>query len=219
MFYKFKSCSLILCLFFSSFSWASPFMMGKITQASGEIHFFKFASPYKTIPVQTNGKIETKGSYLTQDDSFFTVQLFDGSWIRISPKTKISIDFAPESKTATLHLFSGSVKVLFASSLNGNKIQKLVIKSADAVFETVEGKFSVVRNIINNTSKVLVEKGAVIASHEIIADKKDVILVHAGESTLIKDRDPNIPSPRKLSEKEMKFLQAKNYLKIKKDEF
>src|SRR6478735_2612096 len=98
-----SSC-LISSLFLFSLSSlaASRFHLGQITQVEGEITFLNFAPPHKIENVKKEQSLETDGSYLTQDDAYMTVQLFDGSYVRLSPSSKISAEFEPVSKTMTI---------------------------------------------------------------------------------------------------------------------
>lgn len=195
-------------------SFSAPFNLGDITQAEGETTFLDFAPPHHRLSeVKTNTKFVTDGSYLTKEDAFLTVQLFDGSWLRLSPRSKISAEFDPTAKIITLHLFTGSVKLLISSSQNGEAVQKLVVKSADAVFEASEGKFSVVRNPITNSSSVYVEKGMVLATHQQNSEQSEVKLVHRQETTSLQDRDTVFEEPRKMTEKEVQYLHPSQYLK------
>lgn len=206
-------CLIALALTLSFSLQATGHKLGTITQIDGEVTYLNFMPPHALKQVKMKNHLLTDGSYLTQDNSFFTVKLFDGSWLRVSPKSKIAFEFTPDNKTLTIHLFSGSLKTLFSSELNNKKLEKLVIRSAGATFETVEGKFTVSRNTVNDVSSVYVEKGTVIASQYVLNDKKDMELVHARETTAINDRDTDIESPRKMTDKEIKFLHPSFYLK------
>ncbi len=213
------SCLIGGLLLFPLSGFTAPFNLGQVTQAEGDITFLDFAPPHHKISnVKESTKFITDGSYLTKDDSFLTVQLFDGSWLRLSPRSKVSAEFDPTGKVITLHLFTGSVKLLISSSQNGEAVQKLVVKSADALFEATEGKFSVVRNPITNVSSVYVEKGMVLAMQNGSSQNNEVKLVHREETTSLKDRDVDFESPRKMTEKEIKFLHPSSYLKGKKSE-
>jgi hypothetical protein len=207
--------SLIFAFFFLSFvAKAQPYKLGVVTQAEGEISFLEYAPPHhrlKTIkPQQT---FLTDGSYLSQDDSFLTVRLFDEtSWLRLSPRSKFSAEFRPTNRTLTIYLFTGSIKVLFSSILSQKKIDKVVVKSADGSFESTEGKFTVVRNNIADTSSVYVEKGTVMSSLN-NETSQILLMVHAQETTSITDRRNEVASPRKMTDKELNFLHPSKYLK------
>lgn len=195
-------------------SLALPFNIGQITQAQGEISFLDFTPPHHRISkVKVRGKFLTDGSYLTKDNSFLTVQFFDGSWMRLSPRSKVSVEFGPDTKTLTVHLFTGSIKVLISTSQNDLKVEKLLIKSADALFESAEGKFTVVRNPVSDLSSVYVEKGMVLAMHNGMSENKNVKLIHQRETTSLKDRSPEFEPARKMTDKEVKFLHPSYYLK------
>lgn len=198
------------------FSFAGTFNLGKITQAEGEITFLNFAPPHKLLQIKKNERLLSDGSYLTQDTAFMTVQLFDGSWLRVSPKSKFTLEFQPASNAILVHLFSGSVKILFSSHLNNNIVQKIIVKSADTLFESVDAKFSVVRSPLTDTNSVFVEKGTVMAIQHVFNEKKDVELVHAKETASVKDNQMDIESPRQMSEKEIDFLHPSHYLKLNK---
>ena len=67
------------------------------------------------------------------------------------------------------------------------------------------------RNLLTDQSAVYVEKGTVIATQYLQYQKQDMELVHASEKTTIHDRGNNVESPRKMSDKEIHFLNPKNY--------
>jgi ferric-dicitrate binding protein FerR (iron transport regulator) len=206
--------SLIGLLFLSPFFLhAGTFNIGHITQAEGEITFLNYAPPHGLVHVEKKQRLLTDGSYLTQDSSFMTVNFFDNSWLRVSPKSKFAVEYQPHSSIILIHLFSGSVKILFSTHLNKNKVQKLIVKSADTVFETVDAKFSVIRNPVLDLNSVYVEKGIVIASQFIQNEKKDMEIVHAREMVSVKDNETNIESPTAVTEKQLKFLHSSQYLK------
>ena len=192
---------------------AQAFNIGNITQAEGESTFFHYLPPQRLIQVKKDQNVRMGGSYLTQDSSFITIKFFDGSWLRISPKSKISIEYLPESKQILIHLFTGSVKTLFSRKLSQGGILKFVVKSADTFFETVGAKFSVVRNAVSNTNSIYVEKGSVIIIQNVANERKDMEIVHRNEMTSVKDNEHDIMSPRKMSEGEVKFLHPSKYLK------
>jgi len=194
------------------FSQAGTFNLGTITQAEGEITFLNFAPPHQVKQVKVQEILQTDGSYLTQDTSFMTVELFDGSWLRVSPKSKFTLEYLASSKTILVHLFSGSVKILFSTHLNKNEAQKIIVKSADTLFESVEGKFTISRNIVSDISNVYVEKGTVIATKYVHNERKDSEIIHARETASIKDIDTNIESPSRMTDKEIKFLHPSSYL-------
>jgi hypothetical protein len=66
-------------------------------------------------------------------------------------------------------------------------------------------------NLLTDQSSVYVEKGMVIATQYLQYQKQDMELVHASEKTTINDRENDVESPRKMSEKEIHFLNPKNY--------
>lgn len=212
-------CLVSCLLLFPLLAQAGTFKLGNITQAEGEITFLNFAPPHEIINVKEKQKLLSDGSYLTQDTSFMTVELFDGSWLRVSPKSKFAIEFQPHSSAILIHLFTGSIKILFSNHLNENQVQKVIVKSADTLFESVNAKFSVVRSPLNDLNSVFVEKGTVVAIQHVLNEKKDVELVHAKETTSVKDNDLDIESPRRMSDKEIKFLHPSNYLKLQKTSF
>jgi hypothetical protein len=213
------ACGLIvLFLLSSAFSAETVHQIGKVTQASGEVSRLEYPFPHKINQVKVNQKFTTEASYLAQAESYFTVQLFDGSWLRLSPKSKMAAQFDPDSKTITIHLFMGSIKALFDSTRNQKKIQKFVIKSAHATFETTEAKFTVSRNVINDFSSVYVEKGVVLAAQFINNRKTDSELIHAKEMLSIKDLEADIKSPTKMTDNQIKFLHPSFYLNKKEND-
>jgi ferric-dicitrate binding protein FerR (iron transport regulator) len=196
---------------------AQSFELGAITQTQGEATYFPFFPPFEVQTLKTQDKIKEKGSYLTQENAYFTMKLFDGSWVRISPKTKLTFEFDPTEKILVVHLYTGSLKILFSTQLNQNKIHKLMVKSSGLSFESVDGKFSVVRNLLTDETSVYVEKGAVVATRG-NEDQKGMQPVHGQESLTLKDREQGLGTPLKLSEKEIKFLNSKFYLRDQRDE-
>lgn len=209
-------CLIAFSLLSSLTGFTAVHKLGKITQAEGEITYLNFTPPHPITNVKVNQQLLTDGSYLTQDESFLTVLLFDGSWLRVSPKSKIAAEFDPNSKTLTIHLFTGSLKALINTNENGKKIEKLIVKSSGATFETVEAKFTVSRNTVSDLSSVYVEKGTVLSTQHLQNNKTDVELVHSRETTTINDLDSDIESPRKMTDKELKFLHPSFYLKKNK---
>ena len=187
--------------------------MGTITQSEGEITFLNYAPPHALNKVQKDQMLLADGSYLTQDSSFMTVKFFDDSWLRVSPMSKFSVEYQPHSSIILIHLYTGSVKILFSTQLNKNKVQKFIVKSADTLFETVDGKFSVIRSPIFDTNSVYVEKGTVVTTQHVLNKRKDMEIVHTGEMLSVKDNESDIKSPTKMSEKELKFLHSAQYLK------
>ena len=71
-----------------------------------------------------------------------------------------------ESKSLTLHLLTGSVKVLSSEKLKSQNPYKLIVKSGNTFFESTEGKFSIIRHLPLNNVNVYVEKGVVTTYRE-----------------------------------------------------
>lgn len=182
----------------------------------GQTTRFSYLPPQIVKEVKKNTTILNLGSYLTQPDSFLTIQLFDGSWLRVGPESKFSIDFDPTKNEMEIYLFKGSLKGLFSTTLNKGKVQKLIVRSGDAVFETTNGKFSVVRNSLSDSTNLYVEKGLVHALQTQRGEKKDMELVHAQETVSVKDRELDIHPAHTLTEKEMSYLKSNSHLKFKK---
>ncbi len=191
---------------------AATHQLGVITHLEGEITYLDFIKEKTIINVKEKDQLQTDGSYLTHDDAYFNVHLFDGSWLRLNPKSKISLEFNPETKELTIFLLTGSMKVLLEQDRKEKLLEKVIVQSAGATFETVGSKFTVTRNLLTDQSSVYVEKGTVIATQYVQYQKKDMELVHAREKTTINDRENDVESPRKMSEKEIHFLNPKNYL-------
>ena len=192
---------------------AETFNIGTITQSEGEITFLQFAPPHKLHQVQKDQQLQSDGSYLTQDSSYMTIKFFDGTWLRVSPKSKFTVEYQPQASIILVHLYTGSIKILFSTNLNKNKIQKIIVKSADTLFETVDAKFSVIRNPVLDINSVYVEKGTVLTTQHVLNQKKNMEIVHTGEMVSVKDNETDIEKPTKLSVKEMKFLHSAQYLK------
>ena len=185
--------------------------LGLITQLKGEVTFFPYQGAQSATPVSNKATIRDGGSYLSHEKSYFTVKLFDGSWLKVSPSTKFSIEMDPDQKEIHLNLYSGSVKVLFSRKISKSQMEKFVIISGDGRFETSEAKFSVFRNILDSSSYVYGEKGLVKVTRNNVETFTGE-LIHAQEMTALKDRDSAVESPRKVSEKQMKFLNSSFYL-------
>lgn len=206
-------------ILFSALATAQEFKIGQITQAEGESTFLHYTPPHELKQVKSNEPVLMGGSYLTQDTSFITIEFFDGSWLRINPKSKLSIEFLPHSKQILIHLFTGSIKTLFSSKLSSEGMEKIIVKSAGTLFETVGAKFSVVRNPLTSTNSVFVEKGSVVTIQHVANERKDMEIVHTNEMTSVRDNDQDIKSPRKMSEEEVKYLHPSKYLKQTKTSF
>ena len=211
--------SLVGLLFFLPlYLHAGPFNLGHITQLEGEITFLNYPAPHAVEHVKKDQQLLTDGSYLTQDAAFMTIKFFDNSWLRVSPKSKFAVEYQPQTKVMLIHLYTGSVKILFSTHLNQNKVSKFIVKSADTVFETVDAKFSVIRSPVLDLNSVYVEKGTVIATQNVLNQKKDMEIVHAREMVSVKDNDSDIESPTEMTEKEIKFLHSSQYLKQNKSD-
>ena len=206
-------CSLITALLlFAPKAMSSSHKLGLITQTEGEITYLDFLKDKTVAIVKEKDQLQTEGSYLTHENAFFNVHLFDGSWLRLNPKSKISLEFHPETKTLTILLLTGSMKMLLDIDRKEKQLEKVIVQSAGATFETVGAKFTVTRNLLTDQSNVYVEKGTVIATQYVQYQKQDMELVHAREKTTINDRENDVESPRKMSDKEIHFLNPKNYL-------
>lgn len=208
-----KYFSTISCLivFYSQTTFGQEFNLAEISQLKGEVTSLEFAPPHTKKELSKNSIIKTESSILSHDESFYTAKLFDGSWIRVSPKTKLSFNFKPEEKIIQINLYAGSIKILFSTNLNNHKAEKIIVKAADLIIESVDGKFSVIRNNLINQSSVYVEKGLVMGSSELIPQKQT--LLHSREKLTIQDREKINPEVENITEKEMKYIHSKFYLK------
>lgn len=208
-----------LFLISSTISYAEEYNLGNVFQAKGEMSFLEFAAPNKLTMLKVSDKVRTGGSYLTRDYSNATFKLVGDTWLRASVRTKFYFEFEPNQKVLTINLQSGSVKVLFSSFLSKQQINKIIINSADAVFESVEGKFSVVRNNLTDESSVYVEKGMVNASLIERGGPRPAVPVHKHETTSIKDHDQFVASPSVMTNKELRFLKSAFYIGGKSEDF
>ena len=186
--------------------------LGIISQIEGEITYLDYLKVKTVTNVKEKDQLQTDGSYLTHNNAYFNVHLFDGSWLRLNPKSKISLEFYPETKTLTIFLLTGSMKILLDIDRKEKQLDKVIVQSAGATFETVGAKFTVTRNLLTDQSSVYVEKGTVVATQYVQYQKQDMELVHAKEKTTINDREKDVESPRKMTDKEIHFLNPKNYL-------
>jgi ferric-dicitrate binding protein FerR (iron transport regulator) len=188
---------------------------GIITQIQGQPTFFPYLIPGQNArPIKTAAPLLLNGSYLTDKDSHFTAKILEHHWLRLSPNSKCSIELDPEQKLIIINLYFGSVKVLFAGRPGDNHWQRLQIKSGDAIFESGEGKFSVVKNALFNENSVYVEKGQVSLSSQRPGNEQRV-KVGPYQSAYLKDREINITPVRSISEKELNFIKDAKYLHIK----
>ncbi len=215
-----KICCLILITCFTTFNvQANSHSVGQFTQVTGEVTFFNFTGLRRVSSVSETEKLVTGGSYLTQDDSFFTANLNNEGWLRVSPRSKIALEYDPNTKTLKISLFTGSLKALISSTDKMNFLDRVIIQSAGASFEAVDAKFTISRNNLEDTSSAYVEKGSVLAWQSIQHEKKDSEILHNNETTTISDRIQDISSPRKMTNKEIKFLHPSHYLKSTKKNF
>ncbi len=201
-----------LALLLQSPSFANDFRLGELTQSKGEISYLGFASPHTVLEVKKGDVLKTEGSYFTKEQGHFTAKLFDGSWLRVSPRTKISLGFNAQERILELTVFVGSVKVLFSSATNQNKVAKIIVRHADTFFESTEGKFSVVRNPLTSETSVFVEKGLVTGYFDFPGENKDKVVVHTKEMSSVKDRTWDFDEPKSISENQLKFLNSTFYL-------
>ena len=205
-------CLITSLLLFAPKAIGADHQLGIIKQIEGEITYLDYVKVKTVSKVKEKDQLQTDGSYLTHNDAYFNVHLFDGSWLRLNPKSKISLEFYPETKTLTIFLLTGSMKILLDIDRKEKKLEKVIVQSAGATFETVGAKFTVTRNLLMDQSSVYVEKGTVVATQYVQYQKQDMELVHAKEKTTINDREKDVESPRKMTDKEIHFLNPKNYL-------
>ncbi len=213
-FSKILKSSLIICwLWVHPQARAQSYRIGQITQLEGQVSFYDYFKK-QIIPLKIGDEIFTTGSYLVVDHSFMTVKVVGRNYVRLNPKSKMSLEYDPETKTLKILLLAGSVKALKFKSKDA-AIDKIFIQSGASTFETTEGKFSVHRNLLEDSSSVYVEKGIIIAGQTINQLKTDMEIVHHGETLTVNDRQTDINSPRKMKDKEIKFLHPSFYLNSK----
>jgi ferric-dicitrate binding protein FerR (iron transport regulator) len=111
----------------------------------------------------------------------------------------------------TILILTGSIKISIDPDRKDQKLAQIIVQSAGATFETVGAAFTVTRNLLTDQSSVYVEKGTVTATQYVQNQKKDRELVNANEKTTIYDRLNEVESPKEMSEKEIYFLNPKNY--------
>lgn len=207
----FRTAISCLIIFWTSSTSAESFNLAEISQIKGEVTSLQFSAPHTKTELSKNSVIRTETSILSHENSFYTAKLFDGSWVRVSPRTKLSFNFYPQEKIIEINLYSGSIKILFSTHLNDHKVEKIIINSADLKIESVDGKFSIIRNNLINESSVYVEKGLVIGSSTQIPHKQAIL--HAREKLVIQDRLKTLPETDEITEKEMKYIHSRFYLK------
>lgn len=210
---RIQICGLGLLAHIACFAQDMDFKIGAATAVKGKITSLRYSPPHEVKEVKLGQEIVTEGSYLTQDTSHMVVTMFDGTHIRLNPKSKMSFEYDAEKKITTIHLFLGSLKVRFHHEKPHEKSQKLIVKSADTFFETVSGKFSVVRSVISDENSVYVEAGSVVVNQFVKGEKKDSEIVHTKEMTSVKDTTNDIEAPRPMTDKQIEFLNPKAYLK------
>ena len=206
----------ICCLITSIILWAPKVLsaehdLGIISEMQGEITYLDVLKVNTLTTVKQNDPLQANGSYLTRSDAYFNVDLFDGSSLRLNPKSKISIEYNPESRTVMILILTGSIKISIDPDRKDQKLAQIMVQSAGATFETAGADFTVTRNLLTDQSSVYVEKGTVTATQYVQNQKKDRELVHASEKTTIHDRVNEVESPIKMTEKEIYFLNPKNY--------
>ena len=206
-------CSLVILILLAPLKTeAVTHQLGLVTQAKGDITFFNFNLHNQVLQVKKQDLLFSDGSYLSQDNSFLVVKLFDGSYLRLNPKSKMALEYAPDLKILRIFLFTGSLKALITQTKKDNRLEKIIVQSGGALFEASESKFTVSRNMISDVSSVYVEKGAILASQTVLGEKKDMELVHQKETLSIWDKDLDIKSPRKMRDKEIQYLHPSRYL-------
>ncbi len=209
---KFSTSGLVfLLIFFSEMLNAQTFDLGVVTKVEGEVSFLEFSPPHRLSQTQKDSQLQSGGSYLAKDDSFMTVKIFDESFLRLNPKSKISLEYDPASKELKIFLFNGSLKAILGQSPK-SRLEKMIIQSGGSQFESTAAKFTVSRNLIKDSSSVYVEKGIVIANVYHREQKKDSEIIYQNETTTISDNDLEISSAKTMKEKEIKFLHPSNYL-------
>ena len=213
----FSSCLILFIIIISQESLAQIFELGSATQVEGEITFLEFSPPHRLSSVTKNQKLLTGGSYLAKDDSYMTVKIFDESYLRLNPKSKISLEYNPDLKEIKVFLFSGSLKAILGQSPK-SRLEKMIIHSGSSQFESTAAKFTVSRNPIKDSSSVYVEKGAVMTNLFLRDQKKDTEIIYQNETTTVLDTDAEISESRSMKEKEIRFLHPSKYLpkKIKR---
>lgn len=190
-----------------------PASLGKVTQSHGAVTYLSYTPPNVVKAVKAKDDLFSEGSYLTKNDSFLTAKSIYGQWIRMSPKSKISLSLDHESKSVVLHLLSGSVKVLTSEKLKAGNPYKLIVRSGNTFFESSEGKFSIIRHLPLSSVNIYVEKGVVTTYRE--GEKESRLHhLHALETMNIEDKSSEFSSPRKMTEKEIKFISEARYLKL-----
>ena len=212
-----SSCLTLIILSFSTEALSQIFEVGVITQLEGEVSFLEFAPPHKINQNKVQDKLLTGGSYLAKDDSYITVKIFDESYLRLNPKSKISLEYSPDAKELKIFLFNGSLKAILGQSPK-SRLEKMIIHAGGSQFESTAAKFTVSRNPIKDSSSVYVEKGVVIAHLFQRDQKKDSEIIYQNETTTVIDTDSEISESRNMKEKEIKFLHPSKYLpkKIKR---
>lgn len=85
-----------------------------------------------------------------------------------------------------IHLFTGSIKVLFSTNLNDNKF---IVKSADTLFETLDAIFSVIRNPVLDLKSLCLKKRQCDCNPKYFES----------EMVSVKDNEPHSDSPIEMS--------------------
>ncbi len=200
-----------LGLFFSVSSYSSPVSyqnVGQITQLYGTVTFLDYRSGQKVETVTNAHKIRTEGSYLIHEESFLTVKIIGGNWLRMSPKSKFALEYDPKNKTLSVFLFSGSIKALISNELNGNSLERLIIKGGNLEATAYEAKFTISRTPFMDIMSVTVEKGMVT-----VIKGDEVEYLHSNERITLNEKSIKMEKVEKISPQNIKQAKGKFYLK------
>lgn len=203
-----------LALLFCHSLLAQDFYIGRISQIKKSVTSSTLkAKNTDSSQVMAKDKVKTGHVYRTQADGHFSIQLFDGGWVRLNPNTEVSFQFDAEDKTLTIKLYKGSLKAVVTKNIGKKQVEKVKIESDFMLFETSESKFSIASNELTEVISAFVEKGVLIASKQISPEK--TLMIHRDE-TISLNKDDRLPSrASKMTEYEIKFVKENEYLKEK----
>lgn len=181
--------------------------IGSVLQVKGEVKLVPYAPSAPTPLVKEKDVLQTNGTYATDEKGLLVAKLFEGTSLRLSPDSRLALEVNVPEKILTVFLFDGSLKISFSNKANRGAIAKVVVKSADMILESAEAKLSIVRNPLFETIAVYMEKGAATVTRN-IGQGTPLQHVHADEMLWIELKKHEMPSPQRISRKELKFLKG-----------
>jgi hypothetical protein len=144
-------------LLVSNISLLSANELGTIISVQGKATKIdlKNKSPIK---IEKDQQISNESSLLTFPKALLTIQLFDGSFIRLAEDSKVLIRFEKDQKKWIIYLDTGMAKFFFNK---GNDAEMILIKTQNGEIQATSSKFVVSYNSLLHITSVLSEKGKI----------------------------------------------------------